>query len=131
MVTRQNPQEGARRPLFIDEWMAELGLTDRKLANRLGIDKNSFYRWRVEQHRINTEKMLALADAMGIAARDLLAAPGRSGVEAALRAADERPPPARPSHRSVDALLADATDDQIDDTIAFVEKYVLKSKSTR
>ena len=99
-------QKGTRPHLYIAEWMAKLDLSDERLGERMDVARQTIYRWRTEQNRLNPGKIAALAVAMGRHAEDLYR------------------PPERPS---VDAMLKTATPDQIADTIAFVERFVLKN----
>ena len=53
---------GKRRGhLFVAEWMEHRNLSDEKLANRLGVDRVTVTRWRNQQHRLNPEKIAAIA----------------------------------------------------------------------
>jgi transcriptional regulator with XRE-family HTH domain len=46
-------------------------LSDTKLAGRIGVARETIYRWRTEQHRLDPGKMGAIADALGIEPDDL------------------------------------------------------------
>jgi transcriptional regulator with XRE-family HTH domain len=86
--------------------MTKLELSDERLGERMDVARQTVYRWRTQQNRLNPGKIAAIADALGRAAEDLYR------------------PPERPS---VDAMLKTATPEQIADTIAFVERFVLKN----
>lgn len=82
--------KGRRVHLYIKEWMDDRGLSDERAANRIGVARETIYRWRTEQHRLNPEKIAQLASALDIEPQELYRPPGR---------------------RSLDAMLADAPDD--------------------
>lgn len=87
MVTRIN--EGARAHLYIDEWMQELGLTDESLALRMETSRVTVWRWRNEQHRLNPQKIAALAHAMGREPEDLWRLPNRPSLDAIAKDASD------------------------------------------
>lgn len=82
--------KGRRAHLYIKEWMEDRGLSDERAASRIGVARETVFRWRTEQHRLNPEKIAQLAAALDIEPRELYSPPGR---------------------RSLDAMLADAPDD--------------------
>lgn len=88
MVTKIGSRRAAH--LYVKEWMDHLGVSDEKAAGRIGVARETVYRWRTEQHRLNPEKLAKLAWALDIKPEDFF-----------------RPP----SQPSVDAMLADAPDD--------------------
>lgn len=69
--------------------MAHRGLSDDKLANRLEVARETVTRWRGQQHRLNPDKIAALASALDCEPMELW-----------------RPP----DKRSIDAIVADAPD---------------------
>lgn len=85
-------RKGARPHLYVDEWFAERGVNDEKVGNRLGRDRATIFRWRKEQHRLNPDKIAALAKALDLEPEELWR------------------PPAR---RSLDALVKDSSDDVV------------------
>lgn len=80
MVTRIG--KGRRQHLYLREWMDHRGLSDETLGLRLGLSRQTIYRWRKEQWRIDTEKMALLAEALDIDPRDLWGPPSRRSVDA-------------------------------------------------
>lgn len=64
MVTRI--RKGARSRTFLREWRKHRGLDAVTIAGRLGIERESYYRWEREPNRINLGEISALADALGI-----------------------------------------------------------------
>jgi transcriptional regulator with XRE-family HTH domain len=77
MVTRI--RKGARTHLYVKEWREHRGLSLEQVGGRLGVEKNTVWRWENEQHRLNPGKQAELAYALGIEAIDLwFLPPGRS-----------------------------------------------------
>ena len=64
-------RKGSRPHLYIEEHMRARDMSDTKLAGRLEVARETVYRWRTEQHRLNPEKIAAIADALGIDPTDL------------------------------------------------------------
>lgn len=66
-------RKGARVHLYITEWMEQRGLNDEKLGNRFNppVDRTTVFRWRKEQHRLNPEKIAALAKALDLTPQEL------------------------------------------------------------
>lgn len=91
MVTRI--RKGAREHLYIEEWMERRGLTDEKVARRIGVERPTITRWRNQQHRLNPAKIAALAQALDLEPEDLW-----------------RPPPPLDAPPSIDAMLRDEPD---------------------
>lgn len=89
MVTKI--RKGARRHLYIEEHMAAKGLTDEKVAGRIGVARETVTRWRGQQHRLNPEKISALTEALGLESPAALWTP--------------------PNRPSLDALVANVSDD--------------------
>ena len=96
---------GKRRGhLFVAEWMENRNLTDEKMAGRLGVDRVTVTRWRNQQHRLNPEKIAAIAVALDLEPEELF-----------------RPPSARPS---LDSLLRNAPADLQDTATDIVRRLV-------
>lgn len=53
-------------PLFLSEWMEELGITDAMLAERLGKPVTTVWRWQRSPTRLNPLKQAQVARALGI-----------------------------------------------------------------
>lgn len=69
--------------------MAYRGLSDEKLAGRLGVARETVTRWRGQQHRLNPEKIAALASALDCEPEDLWRLPSRPSVDALLKGASD------------------------------------------
>jgi transcriptional regulator with XRE-family HTH domain len=104
MVTRIG--KGRRQHLYITEWFEHLGLDDTKVAGRLDMDRTTIFKWRKEQHRLDPDKIAALADALGIEPQQLWSLPGR---------------------RSLDAMLVGAPNEVVDTAADIVERLVRKA----
>ena len=72
--------------------MAERGITDEKLADEIGVERPTVTRWRSQQHRLNPDKIGAIAKALDVEPAELWRPPSK-----------ERP--------SLDALLKRAPDE--------------------
>lgn len=71
--------------LYIKEWMDELGVSDEKAANRIGVARETVYRWRTEQHRLNPDKIAELAHALNIEPEQFYRLPGRPSLDALVK----------------------------------------------
>lgn len=98
MVTRIG---GARKPhLYIMEWLGHLELGVEEVANRIGVRRETVYRWIKTQSKLNPPKMQALADAMHIPVTSLYR---------------------RPEHVSLDDKLEGAPDDVRQQAIEYID----------
>jgi transcriptional regulator with XRE-family HTH domain len=61
----------ARQHLYIQEWMKHLGVSDERLAQRLGVTTPTVWKRRTQQHRLNPGKIAEIAHALGIKPTDL------------------------------------------------------------
>lgn len=80
------------------------GLSDERLGNRLGVARETIYRRRMEQHRLNPEKIAEIAAALDIEPAELWQVP---------------PPPDAPP--SVDKMLRDAPEELRRKAVEMVE----------
>lgn len=68
--------------LFIEEWLRAKGFSDEEAGEKIGVSRETVYRWRTEQHRLNPQKILQLADLCGIRPADLWRMPtGRDSLD--------------------------------------------------
>ncbi len=109
MVTRIRGK--TRLHLYIEEWQAIRDLTDERLADRLGVARNTVWRWKNEQHRLNPEKIGAIAEALGLAPEELWH------------------PPLPKSRPSLDRMVADTPDDVFETTMDIVKRLVQRRGS--
>lgn len=86
MVTRIHKGKRPRR-LFITEWFEHFDVNDEKVANRLvpPVARETVFRWRKEQHRLNPEKLAQLADALGIEPEQFWRAPSATSLDAMVK----------------------------------------------
>jgi transcriptional regulator with XRE-family HTH domain len=89
MVTSIRQRSARRRHLYISERMEKLGLSDEAVAGRLGVARETVWRWRTQQHRLNPEKIASLAAALDCEPEDLWRPPGQQSVDAMLKDAPE------------------------------------------
>lgn len=76
-------RRGAKPHLYIEEHMEDRGLSDEQLAGRLGVARQTVFRWRKEQHRLDPGKIAAIAEAIGLSApTDLYRTPERPSIDA-------------------------------------------------
>ena len=87
MVTRI--RRGARPHLYITEWFEHRGLNDEKVGNRLGVARETVFRWRKEQHRLNPEKIAGLASALDCEPSELWRPPGQPSLDGLVKGAPE------------------------------------------
>ncbi len=80
-------------------------LSDQELGDKLDLPRQTIYRWRTQERRLDAEKMALIAEALGLEPVDLWRSPKR---------------------RSVDAMLTHATPEQVQDTLDFVGRFILK-----
>ena len=83
MVTRI----GRNRPisLFLKEHREKKAVSPEAMAGRLGITRESLYRWEREQHRLNPEKIARFADALDMAPDRLWHHPDEPSADEQLR----------------------------------------------
>lgn len=87
MVTRI--RQGSRPHLYISEHRVSRGLTVEALAGRVGVARETIWRWENEQHRLNPSKIAQLADALGVEPEELWRLPQRASLDALLKDAPD------------------------------------------
>lgn len=85
MATPPKIRSGAKAHLYIEEWFRERGLNDEKVGNRIGVDRATVFRWRKEQHRLNPQKIAALATALDLEPAELWRPPARPSLDSLVR----------------------------------------------
>lgn len=84
MVTRI--RKGARPHIYLREWRKKKNLRAIDMAERLEIERESYYRLEREPKRINLEEMVELADRLGIEPEQLFSPPDApESVDAMIR----------------------------------------------
>lgn len=80
MVTRI--RRGARGHLYIKEWMAHRAVSPERLADRLGVARETVYRWLREQHRLDPGKLAQIASALDCEPMELWRLPTDPSLDA-------------------------------------------------
>lgn len=100
-------RKGARGHLYLDEWFEVRGVNDEKVANRLGVTRQTVWKWRTQQNRLDPGKIAQLASALDCEPEELWR------------------PPSRPS---LDAIVKDASDDLQATAADIVRRLVGKAR---
>lgn len=102
----------AKGHVYLAEWMEHRGLSDKRLGERLGVARQTIFRYQTEQWRLNPGKLAQLASALDCEINDLF----------------RHPPPkdAKPQN-SLDDLVKDAPDDVRDMAFDIVQRLVTKA----
>jgi transcriptional regulator with XRE-family HTH domain len=81
------PRIGPRKPrrIYLAEWRAHRGLTQKQLGDRLGVAGLSVSRWERSTALLNTNVMAAIAEALSIEPQDLYRDPRRPSADELLR----------------------------------------------
>jgi transcriptional regulator with XRE-family HTH domain len=98
-----------RQHLYLEAWMVHLNVTDEELGDRLGRPRQTVYRWRTEETRLDPSKIAEITKALGILPADLWRKPPR---------------------RSIDAIVDAASDDDHAAVLEFVTKMIKPSKAS-
>jgi transcriptional regulator with XRE-family HTH domain len=93
MVTRIGTRRARR--VFLREWREAKDVSPEQMAGRVGIERESYYRWEREPNRLNSGKMAIAAEALEIEPEDLW-----------------RLPPKPDDPPSIDQIVRDASDEQ-------------------
>lgn len=83
MVTRI--RKAYKRRLYVSQWREAKGLSPEQIAGRVGITRESYYRWEREHHRLTPEKLSQLADAMGIEPEQFWRLPDTESLDALIK----------------------------------------------
>jgi len=78
-----------RQHLYITQWREGKGLSVEKVADRVGVSRESVWRWENQQHRLNPGKIKALADAIGCNPEDFWRLPARPSLDAMVKDLDD------------------------------------------
>lgn len=99
------------RKLYLTEHMHALGYTFESFGERMGVAKNTVWRWCAEPQRLDAEKLERIAAGLGLDGPDDLWYP--------------------PTQVRVDPLLIGVEAEKIQDVVDFVKKFILPPKQTR
>lgn len=105
MVTRI--RRGARPRFYIKEHREAQGLTLDQLAGRVGVERNTIWRWENDQRQVTPDKAAALAEALDLGHwSDLTRLPGV---------------------RSLDAMLADQPEDLREAVLDIAQRLIRRA----
>lgn len=78
---------GPKRPrmVYLAEWRESRGLTQKQLADRLGVTDMTVSRWERKTALLNTNVLAAVSEALGIEPQDLYRHPDQPSADALLR----------------------------------------------
>lgn len=68
--------------IYLKEWMEFRGLSDEKVASRLGIDRTTVWKWRTQPRRLTRDKIASLAVILDIEPMELYRPPSRPSLDA-------------------------------------------------
>lgn len=75
------------RKVFLAEWREARGLSQERLAQRMGTSNMTISRWELGKVKMNTDAMLAVSEALGIEPEDLWHHPDQPTADMLLRGA--------------------------------------------
>jgi transcriptional regulator with XRE-family HTH domain len=110
MVTRI--RRGAKAHVYLREWRKAKGVHATAMADRLEIERESYYRLEREPQTLSVAEVMELADALGIDAPLLWQPPPESG---------------QPTRVSLDAIVADLPTAQVEGLADMLRRSVGKS----
>jgi transcriptional regulator with XRE-family HTH domain len=79
------PRRHRTAHLYIAEWMKERGLGPTALAKRLGVTRETVWRWKEGERRPDPENVAQIASALDLEPEGLYWPPGRPSIDALLR----------------------------------------------
>lgn len=82
---RKQPRRNAVGPLYLTEWMVHLNVSDEQLAKRMGVRRETVWRWQNEQGRLDALKIAKIAITLSIDPADLWRHPNRVSLDSAGR----------------------------------------------
>ena len=80
MVTKIGQRRRAH--LYIKEWMDHRGMSDEKAASRLGVARETVWKWRTQPARLNPEKLQGLAAILDMEPQEFYRPPDRPSLDA-------------------------------------------------
>ena len=83
MVHKVSPR--VPRRIFLSEWMDERKISDERLGELLGFERETVNRWRNYPQRLSLPRIEDIAAALAIEPADLWRHPGRPSADALLR----------------------------------------------
>lgn len=83
MATRIGRRQAAH--LYIKEWLDYRGLSDEKAAGRLGVARETVWKWRTQPRRLTRDKIASLAVILDIEPEELYRPPNRPSLDAMVK----------------------------------------------
>jgi Cro/C1-type HTH DNA-binding domain len=75
--------DGARVLLYVNEHIVNRGISDTSLANLMGIDRATVWKWRTSPERLDTMQLARLAKALGLKSHvEFYFPPGSASLDA-------------------------------------------------
>jgi transcriptional regulator with XRE-family HTH domain len=96
LVEVETERNGKR--LYVTDWFERLGFADQVVARRIGVSRETVFRWRREPHRLNAPKLSLLASVLGVEPQDFWFHPDEPSIDYRMRALS--------STRKAEVLLA-------------------------
>jgi len=87
-IMRKRARQPHRRPggpVFLNEWMVALNVSDDDLAKRMRVRRETVWRWQDAPNRLNPQKIAQIAEALMIEPIDLWRHPDRISLDKAAR----------------------------------------------
>lgn len=75
--------------LFIEEHLRHAGYSDEQFGAKIGRPRETVFRWRKYQHRLNPDKIAEIAAGLGVRPIDLYHPPGRISLDDLAAGADD------------------------------------------
>lgn len=104
-------RKGSTPHVYLREWRKAKNIGAPDMADRLGIERESYYRLERNTGKLSVEEVYELADALGIDHRRLWTLP---------------PPPGLRPRPSLDEIVADSSDDQVEGLADMLRRAVGK-----
>ncbi len=105
-------RKGVRPHVYLREWRKAKDLKAPAMAERLGIERESYYRLERQPYTLSVAELLELADALGIEHHKLWELP---------------PPPGARPRPSLDAIVAGEDDRQVEGLADMLRRAVGKA----
>jgi transcriptional regulator with XRE-family HTH domain len=105
-------RKGTKAPVYLRAWREFKNVRAVDMAERLGVERESYYRLERKPHTLSIAELLELGDALGVDHRRLFEPPPPSGL---------RPRP------SLDEIVRDTPDSQVEGLADMLRRAIGKS----
>ena len=82
-------RKGARGHLYLDEWFERRDMNDEKVANRLGVARQTIWKWRKHPATLGPDKLAKLAFALDCEPIQLWGPPARPSLDVIMMGEDD------------------------------------------